>query len=71
MSVTEVCYVLGFAVITVWLYRSWKIRPVFLMYGRRHAGWPSDCIFDNQTGNMMAIVLQMHGLEEANCAETH
>lgn len=28
-------------------------------------------LYDNQTGSVMAIVLQMHGLEKANRAETH
>lgn len=41
------------------------------MHGRGRSGWACDCTYDNQTGNVVAIVLQMHGLEKANCAETH
>lgn len=44
---------------------------VFLIYGSWCASQSSECICDNQTGNIMAIVLQMQGLEKANCAETH
>lgn len=36
--------------------------------------WARACrldLYDNQTGSMVAIVLQMHGLEKANRAETH